>query len=76
MPTKSSQKKKAAPSKKSSVSAAAGIRSGAIPPYGVPIREALARGDAREMQSVATAARQHLKDVQAALAKLDAALRK
>lgn len=74
MPTKSPQKKKAATSKTSSgKSAAAAIRSGALPPYGVPIREALARGDAREMQGLATATRQYLKNVQTALAKLDAA---
>jgi hypothetical protein len=74
MPTKSPQKKKAAPSERSSgKSAAAAIRSGALPPYGVPIREALARGDAREMQGLATATRQYLKNVQTALAKLDAA---
>jgi hypothetical protein len=67
MPTKTAQEKKAAPSKKSagkSVSAAA--RSGPLPPYGVAIREALARGDAREMQGLATATRQHLKNVQTA----------
>jgi hypothetical protein len=77
MPTKTAQEKKAAPSKKSagkSVSAAA--RSGPLPPYGVAIREALARGDAREMQGLATATRQHLKNVQTALAKLEASIGK
>lgn len=47
--------------------------SGAMPPYGVPIREAIARGDKQEMRRVATAARKWLKDVQAALDRLDKA---
>ncbi|HEX8843378.1 MAG TPA: DUF1843 domain-containing protein [Pyrinomonadaceae bacterium] len=46
---------------------------GAIPPYGVPIREAIARGDKQEMRKVAAAARKWLKDVQAALDRLDKA---
>jgi hypothetical protein len=46
---------------------------GAMPPYGVPIREAMARGDKQEMQRVAAAARKWLKDVQAALDRLDKA---
>ena len=48
---------------------------GAIPPYGVPIREAIARGDKQEMRKVAMAARKWLKDVQAALDQLDKASR-
>jgi Domain of unknown function (DUF1843) len=47
--------------------------SGAVPPYGVPIREAIARGDKQEMRRVAAAARKWLKDVQAALDRLDKA---
>jgi uncharacterized protein DUF1843 len=79
MPTKSPQstKKSASSSKKSSgKSAAAAIRSGAIPPYGVPIRDAISRGNAGEMQGLATATRQYLKNVQSALAKLEAAMGK
>ncbi|MBC8031858.1 MAG: DUF1843 domain-containing protein [Pyrinomonadaceae bacterium] len=56
--------------------AAAAIRSGALPPYGVPIRAAIARGDQREMQAIGAATRQHLKNVQSALAKLEGALGK
>jgi hypothetical protein len=41
--------------------------SGPLPPYGVPIREAIARGDVREMRRVAASARKWLKDVQASL---------
>lgn len=47
--------------------------SGAMPPYGVPIREAIARGDKQEMRRVAASARKWLKDVQAALDRLDKA---
>jgi hypothetical protein len=47
--------------------------SGALPPYGVPIREAMARGDKQEMRRVAAAARKWLKNVQAALDQLDKA---
>ncbi|HEV7377356.1 MAG TPA: DUF1843 domain-containing protein [Pyrinomonadaceae bacterium] len=47
--------------------------SGAIPPYGVPIQEAIARGDKQEMRKVAASARKWLKDVQAALDQLDKA---
>jgi Domain of unknown function (DUF1843) len=47
--------------------------SGAMPPYGVPIQEAIARGDKQEMRRVAAAARKWLKDVQAALDRLDKA---
>ena len=56
--------------------AKAGAISGAVPPYGPPIREAIARGDAAEMRRVATSARQWIKDAQAALDKLEAKLGK
>ena len=48
---------------------------GAVPPYGDPIRKAIARGDAREMKSVAASARKWMADVQAALDQLDSALK-
>lgn len=44
---------------------------GALPPYGPPIRDAMARGDVAEMKRVAASARKWLKDVQGALDKLD-----
>lgn len=40
-------------------------------PYGAAIRDAMVRGDAAEMRSVASAARKHLADVQKALAQLE-----
>ncbi len=66
-------KKSPQSSKKSSRSSAAASRSGPIPPYGVAIREAVARGDEAEMQKVATAARKYLNNLQTALDKLTAA---
>ena len=47
-----------------------------MPPYGVAIKEALARGDVQEMRRVAASGRKHLKDVQAALARLEKAIEK
>lgn len=73
--TKGSTKKSAAGqgSKKGAAKGAAGARSaaGALPPYGVPIREAMARGDVSEMRKVATSARKWIKDAQSALEKLE-----
>lgn len=66
MPTRKS-------STKTSKAGAAGARakSGAVPPYGPPIRDAMARGDVQEMRRVAAAARKWLSDVQSALEKLE-----
>jgi Domain of unknown function (DUF1843) len=55
---------------------AAATRPGALPPYGEAIRDAAARGDQAEMRRVAASARKYLRDVQAALDKLDKALGK
>lgn len=71
--TTKTTKKSAAARKKAAKPAAASVR-GPIPPYGVPIREAIARGNPREMQALATATRQYLKNVQSALAKLEGSL--
>ena len=73
MPTKTSGKKTSAKksTKKSSLA-----ESGAVPPYGDPIRKAIARGDAQEMKNVAASARKWMSDVQSALDKLDSALSK
>ena len=61
-------------SKKAGARAAA--TSGAVPPYGPPIREAIARGDVAEMRKVAASARKWIKDAQAALDKLEQRLAK
>jgi hypothetical protein len=56
--------------------ATAAIKSGPLPPYGIAIRQAIARGDLREMRSVATSARQYLSRVQSALDGLEKAIAK
>lgn len=49
---------------------------GALPPYGDPIRAAMARGDMREMKNLADSSRKYLADLEAALDQLDGALKK
>ena len=72
MPASKTTKKAA----KKSTKKAALPDTGALPPYGDPIRKAIARGDAREMKNVAASARKWMADVQAALDQLDSALKK
>lgn len=67
---------KGAAKKGGSKTAAARPTTGAVPPYGPPIREAIARGDAAEMRKVAASARKWINDAQTALAKLEAKLAK
>jgi hypothetical protein len=74
MPTRKASGKKSGTKKSSKKSLKA--ESGAVPPYGDPIRQAIARGDAQEMKNVAASARKWMSDVQAALDKLDSALSK
>ncbi|HEY4423142.1 MAG TPA: DUF1843 domain-containing protein [Pyrinomonadaceae bacterium] len=74
MPTRKASGKKSGAKKSSKKSLKA--ESGAVPPYGDPIRQAIARGDAQEMKNVAASARKWMSDVQAALDKLDSALSK
>jgi hypothetical protein len=47
-----------------------------VPPYGIAIKEAIARGNAQEMRKLAGSARKYVKDVQTALDKLDKTLAK
>jgi Domain of unknown function (DUF1843) len=68
MPT-SKSKKPAKPRK--SISKLARAESGPVPPYGPPIREAIARGNVQEMRKVAASARKFIRDVEAALRTLD-----
>ena len=72
MPARKTTKKAA---KKSTKKKATRPDTGPVPPYGDPIRKAIARGDAREMKTVAASTRKWLADVQAALAQLDSALK-
>ena len=73
-------RKKAASTKKSaakkSSKVAARPDAGPLPPYGDPIRGAIARGDVQEMKNVAAGARKWVSDVQAALKQLDTAIKK
>ena len=49
--------------------------SGPVPPYGVAIREAIERGDVREMRRVAAAARKWQKNVETALARMEKSMK-
>jgi hypothetical protein len=69
------KKKATKPSKKLS-KARIRIPTGPVPPYGDPIRGAIARGDVQEMKNVAANARKWLTDVQSALAQLESAIKK
>jgi len=72
MPTRKASKSTAKAKKVSS----AAVRGGAVPPYGIGIREAVGRGDVAEMKKVAASARKWLKDIQAALSQLEKAIGK
>lgn len=85
MPAKKSAKaKKGSKSKKGSSrarkpsksSVRAAVDSGPVPPYGDPIRKAIARGDVQEMRQLAVSTRKWLDDVNAALAELESSLAK
>jgi Domain of unknown function (DUF1843) len=67
---------KKASSKKSGKKAAAAVKSGPLPPYGVAIREAMARGNSQEMKALAASTRKYVSDVSGALAKLQSALKR
>ncbi len=74
MPTRKTSGKKSGAKKSTKKSLKAA--SGAVPPYGDPIRQAIARGDAQEMKNVAASARKWMSDVQSALNQLDSAMKK
>ena len=76
MPARKTSKKTSAKKSTKKTSGAARVQSGPVPPYGDPIRKAIARGDAREMKNVAASARKWMTDVQAALDQLDSAMTK
>jgi len=73
---KASGKKSSAKKSTKKSSASASVASGPVPPYGDPIRKAIARGDQREMKNVAASARKWISDVQSALDQLDSAMKK
>ena len=55
---------------------ATGPPTGPIPPYGDPIRKAIARGNLQEMRDTAASARKWVADVNTALAQLEGSIRK
>ena len=75
MPGTKTSGKKTIAKKSTKKTSASRVQSGAVPPYGDPIRAAIARGDAREMKNVATSARKWMADVQSALDQLDSAMK-
>jgi len=78
MPTrkKATQSSKKSTQKKSSKAGFLKIESGAVPPYGDPIRAAIARGDTREMKNLAASTRKWLTEVESALEQLESAAKK
>ena len=74
MPARKKTTKKS--SAKKSAKLTAKPNTGAVPPYGDPIRGAIARGDVQEMKNVAAGARKWVSDVQSALKDLDSAIKK
>ncbi|HEU5131849.1 MAG TPA: DUF1843 domain-containing protein [Pyrinomonadaceae bacterium] len=76
MPARKTSKKTSAKKSTKKTAAASRVESGPVPPYGDPIRKAIARGDAREMKNVAASARKWMADVQSALDQLDSAMTK
>jgi hypothetical protein len=55
---------------------ATGPETGPVPPYGDPIRRAIARGNLQEMKNTAANARKWIADVNSALAQLDSSIKK
>ena len=76
MPTRKTSAKKSGGKKSAKTALASRVESGPVPPYGDPIRKAIARGDAQEMKTVAASARKWMSDVQSALDQLDSAMKK
>ncbi len=80
---RASKSKKSSKSKKGSSRSrkplrklSARVESGPVPPYGDPIRKAIARGDVQEMRQLAVSTRKWLDDVNAALAELESSIAK
>jgi len=76
MPTRKKAPQTRKTASKSKSSAAARVASGPVPPYGDPIHKAIARGDLREMKTLASSTRKWLAQVNSALARLEASIKK
>ncbi|MEA2205140.1 MAG: hypothetical protein QOE77_1916 [Blastocatellia bacterium] len=75
MPTRKSQPSTGSKAKKSQrVSSKNLLGGGPLPPYGVAIRNAMARGEKREMLQVAAATRKWMREVQTALNAMEKSL--
>ena len=75
MPTRKSQSSTVSKAKKSPRASSKTLSaSGPLPPYGVAIRNAMARGDQREMRQVAASTRKWMREVQAALNAMEKSL--
>jgi hypothetical protein len=72
--TKSARKTSAKATSKGKAVDLQAIKAGRMEMYGPPIRDAIRRGDLNEMKELATLARTHIKEVEAALAQLEKAL--
>ena len=74
--SKKSKPQKGGAAKKSAKKSARSVATlpGNVPPYGEPIRQAIARGDVKEMKRLAASTKIYVGDLQAALDKLDQAL--
>ena len=70
--------KKSKSAKKAAKKAGAGKRptSPAVPPYGPPIRDAIARGNLAEMKSLAARTRKYVAEVERAVKALDGKIAK
>ena len=66
----SSKKPKPAPKK------AATVKNGPLPPYGPPIRDAIARGNVTEMKALAERTRKYIADLEKALKVLEGKISK
>ena len=75
MPTRKSQPSTGSKAKKSARASSKTLSAGGpLPPYGVAIRNAMARGDQREMRQVAAATRKWMREVHAALKAMEKSL--
>jgi hypothetical protein len=70
--------KKTRPSKKISRGSKSSkkVEGPALPPYGIPIRDAIARGNRSEMRSLAARTRKYLSEIERALKVLEAKIAK
>ena len=62
--------------KASAKKSAAAARGGPLPPYGVPIKEAIAGGNLGEMKALATRTRKYIAEIEGALKTLDSKISK